>query len=193
MNHSVGGELPNNGNDSRVVTSSSTVDRPRFRWQYQSTLSITWCPSGYAYNFCIVYFISIDLRMHTFFTWRMSYKSVWRSKMRKVSMLYGIMEVMKTQRIANMTYLALLRTIDVDCTAVRSWAGNLYKFSVRFTVGTNLITSEAPTNIELGKFMKNLFKLRCKGFSYGRITEAWYSAVSQNCTREETVYRHLCI
>ena len=92
--------------------------------------------------------------------------------MRKVSMLYGIMEVMITQRIANMTYLALLCTINVDCTAVRSRAGNLYKFSVRFTVGTNLITSEAPTNIELRRFMKNSFKLRCKGFSYGRITEA---------------------
>jgi hypothetical protein len=109
---------------------------------------------------------------HTFFTWLMNYKSVWRSKMRTVSMLYGFMEVMITQRIANMTYLALLRTIVVDCTAVRSRAGNMYKFSVRFTVGTNLITSEAPINIELGRFMKNLFKLRCKGFSYGRITEA---------------------
>ena len=72
--------------------------------------------------------------------------------MRKVSMLYGIMEVMITQRIANMTYLALLRTVVVDCTAVRSRAGNLYKFSVRFTVGTNLITSEAP---ELGRIMKS--------------------------------------
>ena len=93
--------------------------------------------------------------------------------MRTVSMLYGFMEVMITQRIANMTYLALLRTIVVDCTAVRSRAGNMYKFSVRFTVGTNLITSEAPINIKLGSFMKNLFKLRCKGFSYhGRITEA---------------------